>query len=92
MLLSLKDRYEEALRRNDVKAIVVTGNMTTQVNHQLFYSYNCFLLGYDQSHIICNLSGARGKFSGGFDVTAFGGLQGGKSKRRIYITFSSSYS
>ncbi|XP_020260244.1 glyoxysomal fatty acid beta-oxidation multifunctional protein MFP-a-like [Asparagus officinalis] len=42
MLLSLKDAYEEALRRNDVKAIVVTG--------------------------------ARGKFSGGFDITAFVGI------------------
>lgn len=47
VLNSLKESYDQALRRNDVKAIVVTG--------------------------------ANGKFSGGFDITAFGGLQGGKS-------------
>ncbi|KAF9622219.1 hypothetical protein IFM89_030077 [Coptis chinensis] len=46
VLASLKESYEQALQRDDVKAIVVTG--------------------------------ARGKFSGGFDITAFGGLQGGK--------------
>lgn len=46
VLYGLKDSYEEALRRDDVKAIVVTG--------------------------------AKGKFSGGFDITAFGGLQGGQ--------------
>ncbi|KAK4759182.1 hypothetical protein SAY87_022313 [Trapa incisa] len=46
VLHSLKESYDEALRRNDVKAIVVTG--------------------------------AKGKFSGGFDITAFGSLQGGK--------------
>ncbi|KAK9288148.1 hypothetical protein L1049_016596 [Liquidambar formosana] len=47
VLYSLKDSYEQALRRNDVKAIVIT-------------------------------AGAKGKFSGGFDITAFGGLQGGQ--------------
>ncbi|KAA8527438.1 hypothetical protein F0562_034847 [Nyssa sinensis] len=47
VLYSLKESYELALRRDDVKAIVVTG--------------------------------AKGKFSGGFDITAFGGLQGGKT-------------
>ncbi|KAF8369362.1 hypothetical protein HHK36_012379 [Tetracentron sinense] len=46
VLHSLKESYEQALRRDDVKAIVITGS--------------------------------RGKFSGGFDITAFGGLQGGK--------------
>ncbi|KAJ3669495.1 hypothetical protein LUZ60_011445 [Juncus effusus] len=46
VLYSLKENYEEALRRNDVKAIVVTG--------------------------------AQGKFSGGFDISAFGAIQGGK--------------
>lgn len=46
VLHSLKQSYDEALRRNDVKAIVVTG--------------------------------ANGKFSGGFDITAFGGFQTGK--------------
>ncbi|KAI6693028.1 hypothetical protein NL676_020738 [Syzygium grande] len=46
VLNSLKQSYDEALRRNDVKAIVVTG--------------------------------ANGKFSGGFDITAFGGIQTGK--------------
>ncbi|KAI8002788.1 hypothetical protein LOK49_LG08G03231 [Camellia lanceoleosa] len=46
VLQSLKDSFDQALRRDDVKAIVVTG--------------------------------AKGKFSGGFDITAFGGFQGGK--------------
>ncbi|KAF5944693.1 hypothetical protein HYC85_018770 [Camellia sinensis] len=41
----LEECYEQALQRDDVKAIVVTG--------------------------------AKGKFSGGFDITAFGGMQGG---------------
>nr|CAD1829809.1 unnamed protein product [Ananas comosus var. bracteatus] len=49
VLSSLKDSYEEALRRNDVKAIVVTG--------------------------------AGGKFSGGFDITAFGDIQGGNMEQ-----------
>lgn len=49
VLLSLKDNYEEALRRDDVKAIVI--------------------------------GGAKGKFSGGFDITAFSGLQGGKREQ-----------
>ncbi|GMP56880.1 hypothetical protein CsSME_00021189 [Camellia sinensis var. sinensis] len=46
VLQGLKECYEQALQRDDVKAIVVTG--------------------------------AKGKFSGGFDITAFGGMQGGK--------------
>ncbi|XWS14100.1 hypothetical protein CRYUN_Cryun36dG0094100 [Craigia yunnanensis] len=46
VLQSLKESYDEALRRDDVKAIVVAG--------------------------------ANGKFSGGFDITAFGGIQEGK--------------
>ncbi|XP_068325962.1 glyoxysomal fatty acid beta-oxidation multifunctional protein MFP-a-like [Pyrus communis] len=50
VLYSLKDSYEEALRRNDVKAIVITG--------------------------------AKGKFSGGFDISAFGGLQGGQKQEQ----------
>ncbi|KAL9669026.1 hypothetical protein QQ045_006567 [Rhodiola kirilowii] len=49
VLYGLKDCYEEALRRDDVKAIVVTG--------------------------------ANGKFSGGFDISAFGGLGDGKMDR-----------
>ncbi|XP_015061334.1 glyoxysomal fatty acid beta-oxidation multifunctional protein MFP-a isoform X2 [Solanum pennellii] len=45
VLYSLKENYDQALRRDDVKAIVVIG--------------------------------ANGKFSGGFDISAFGKLQGG---------------
>ncbi|CAN1806896.1 Glyoxysomal fatty acid beta-oxidation multifunctional protein MFP-a [Linum perenne] len=45
VLHSLKESYDQALRRDDVKAIVVTG--------------------------------ANGKFSGGFDISAFGGVQTG---------------
>ncbi|CAL5395693.1 unnamed protein product [Camellia sinensis] len=48
--MGLKECYEQALQRDDVKAIVVTG--------------------------------AKGKFSGGFDITAFGGMQGGKTARK----------
>ncbi|CAI9763062.1 unnamed protein product [Fraxinus pennsylvanica] len=45
VLNSLKESYDQASRRDDVKAIVVTG--------------------------------AQGKFSGGFDISAFGKIQGG---------------
>ncbi|XP_076924095.1 peroxisomal fatty acid beta-oxidation multifunctional protein MFP2-like [Bidens hawaiensis] len=47
VLNSLKESFDQALQRDDVKAIVVTG--------------------------------AKGKFSGGFDINAFGGLQDGKA-------------
>ncbi|KAK9068059.1 hypothetical protein SSX86_012170 [Deinandra increscens subsp. villosa] len=47
VLNSLKESFDQALQRDDVKAIVVTG--------------------------------ARGKFSGGFDISAFGALQEGKA-------------
>nr|CAB3473099.1 unnamed protein product [Digitaria exilis] len=47
VLYSLKESYEEALQRSDVKAIVVTGK--------------------------------GGKFSGGFDISSFGGVQGGQT-------------
>ncbi|XP_077218571.1 glyoxysomal fatty acid beta-oxidation multifunctional protein MFP-a-like [Tasmannia lanceolata] len=46
VLYSFKENFEQALRRDDVKAIVVTGS--------------------------------RGKFSGGFDIMSFGGMQGGQ--------------
>ncbi|XP_076894581.1 peroxisomal fatty acid beta-oxidation multifunctional protein MFP2-like [Bidens hawaiensis] len=49
VLNSLKKSFEQAIQRDDVKAIVVTG--------------------------------AKGKFSGGFDINAFGGLQDGKSMK-----------
>ncbi|KAG6664262.1 glyoxysomal fatty acid beta-oxidation multifunctional protein MFP-a-like isoform X1 [Carya illinoinensis] len=49
VLRSLKDSYEQALRRDDVKAIVITGE--------------------------------KGKFSGGFDIAAFGGIQRGLRER-----------
>ncbi|KAL2339019.1 hypothetical protein Fmac_013465 [Flemingia macrophylla] len=48
VLRCLKESFDQAIRRNDVKAIVVTG--------------------------------ARGKFSGGFDISAFGGLEGAKER------------
>lgn len=55
VLQSLKESFDEAIRRDDVKAIVVTG--------------------------------AKGKFSGGFDITAFGGIQEGKiaSPKRGFV-------
>ncbi|RDX62412.1 hypothetical protein CR513_59262, partial [Mucuna pruriens] len=48
VLHSLKESFDQAIRRDDVKAIVVTG--------------------------------AKGKFSGGFDISAFGGLQEAKER------------
>ncbi|RDX61094.1 hypothetical protein CR513_60704, partial [Mucuna pruriens] len=50
VLRSFKESFDQALQRDDVKAIVVTG--------------------------------AKGKFSGGFDITAFGGLQEVKERPR----------
>ncbi|KAJ4722148.1 glyoxysomal fatty acid beta-oxidation multifunctional protein MFP-a-like [Melia azedarach] len=49
VLASLKESYEQALHRDDVKAIVLTG--------------------------------AKGKFSGGFDISGFEVLQGGKKEQ-----------
>ncbi|GAA0152638.1 dehydrogenase [Lithospermum erythrorhizon] len=56
VLNSLKESYEQALRRDDVKAIVLTG--------------------------------AKGKFSGGFDISAFGGIQDGTTPapKRGYVS------
>eukprot|EP00262_Sarcandra_glabra_P006229 TRINITY_DN18351_c0_g1_i1.p1 TRINITY_DN18351_c0_g1~~TRINITY_DN18351_c0_g1_i1.p1 ORF type:complete len:726 (+),score=137.67 TRINITY_DN18351_c0_g1_i1:162-2339(+) len=51
VLFSLKENYEKALQRDDVKAIVITGS--------------------------------KGKFSGGFDITAFGGFQTGKGQQPL---------
>ncbi|WZY96201.1 hypothetical protein YC2023_068530 [Brassica napus] len=48
LLENLKSNYEEALSRNDVKAIVITG--------------------------------AKGRFSGGFDISGFGDIQKGTRK------------
>ncbi|KAJ7980289.1 Glyoxysomal fatty acid beta-oxidation multifunctional protein mfp-a [Quillaja saponaria] len=48
VLNSLKENFDQALRRDDVQAIVVTGE--------------------------------NGKFSGGFDISAFGGIQEGKDR------------
>lgn len=48
VLQSLKESFDQAIQRDDVKAIVVTG--------------------------------AKGKFSGGFDISAFGGLQEAKER------------
>jgi enoyl-CoA hydratase/3-hydroxyacyl-CoA dehydrogenase len=48
VLYNLKSNYEEALSRNDVKAIVITG--------------------------------AKGRFSGGFDISGFGEMQKGNVK------------
>ncbi|XP_061349079.1 glyoxysomal fatty acid beta-oxidation multifunctional protein MFP-a isoform X1 [Gastrolobium bilobum] len=48
VLRSLKESFDQALQRDDVKAIVVTG--------------------------------AKGKFSGGFDITSFGGAQEAKER------------
>ncbi|PHT44360.1 Glyoxysomal fatty acid beta-oxidation multifunctional protein MFP-a [Capsicum baccatum] len=51
VLLSLKENIEEAMRKDNVKAIVITGS--------------------------------RGNFSAGFDVTAFGGSQQRKTRKEL---------
>ncbi|PHT61213.1 Glyoxysomal fatty acid beta-oxidation multifunctional protein MFP-a [Capsicum annuum] len=51
VLLSLKENIEEAMRKDNVKAIVITGS--------------------------------RGNFSAGFDVTAFGGSQRRKTRKEL---------
>ncbi|XP_057417250.1 peroxisomal fatty acid beta-oxidation multifunctional protein MFP2 [Lotus japonicus] len=50
VLRSLKESFDQAIQRDDVKAIVVTG--------------------------------AKGKFSGGFDISAFGGVQQSKERQK----------
>ena len=72
MLYSLKSNYEEALSRNDVKAIVVTGTFwiiifSHKTRNTTFMSF--FLI----------TAGAKGKFSGGFDISGFGEIQKGTS-------------
>ncbi|XP_058077094.1 peroxisomal fatty acid beta-oxidation multifunctional protein MFP2-like isoform X2 [Magnolia sinica] len=54
VLNSLHENYRQALQRDDVKAIVITGS--------------------------------KGKFSGGFDITAFGGLQGKVQPKPGYVS------
>ncbi|PNX98506.1 glyoxysomal fatty acid beta-oxidation MFP-A protein [Trifolium pratense] len=58
VLRSLKESFDQAAQRDDVKAIVVTGM------RWVTYSYY----------------GAKGKFSGGFDISAFSGLQEAKER------------
>ncbi|CAL5407189.1 unnamed protein product [Camellia sinensis] len=70
VLQGLKECYEQALQRDDVKAIVVTGNVKMMACHFLMMRY--------EANISVTGSGAKGKFSSGFDITAFGGMQGGK--------------
>lgn len=64
------ENFGQALRRDDVKAIVFTGNKGS--------CFWCFFLGdivpCDTIDVWCfdSCTGARGKFSGGFDINAFG--------------------
>lgn len=65
-----------------MKAVVVTGKfvgITLLVFSPCNWSVNVCIWKY--------LTGAKGKFSGGFDITAFGGLQGGKGMDYIITNF-----
>ena len=65
------------MRRDDVKAIVITGAVyiAYRVIVQIYYGMTCTGMW---TNTCCYRAGEKGKFSGGFDITAFGGLQGGK--------------
>lgn len=85
VLNSLKESYEQALRRDDVKAIVVTGKIWYLGDYIIIEE---FLTNISLVH--CGWAGANGKFSGGFDITAFGGIQEGKSMFLLFKLFNSS--
>lgn len=81
VLQSLKESFDEALRRDDVKAIVVTGKfkeITLKVKESWAKILSLLLELFNEILILFfPWAGAKGKFSGGFDITAFGRIQGG---------------
>lgn len=71
VLRSLKATYEQALRRDDVRAIVVTGEWW-----YINMSLSCIEFDWDMKLIsYVTGAGAKGKFSGGFDISSFKGKQ-----------------
>lgn len=64
-----------------MKAIVITGDVIFNFIHEVsemleMQNLTLYVIG----------AGARGKFSGGFDISAFGGVQGGKCGFRfLYV-------
>lgn len=75
--MGLKNRFDEAARRNDVKAIVLTGNLYDlfgwPICDDLFIYFKMVALLYTaiEDSLIVNLliSGKGGRFSGGFDIS-----------------------
>lgn len=81
MLLSLKENHEQAMKRDDVKAVVLTGNMTKLYTLVSFSFSRTWIFSTRKMLMACaDWAGARGKFSGGADITSFGG---GKSNINI---------
>lgn len=76
VLRNLKDNYDEALARDDVKAIVVTG----ESDNMLILSLPSIGLYRDKILIFYVIGpGVKGRFSGGFDISALGRPQSGPS-------------
>lgn len=73
-MLDLKMTIEGALLRDDVKAIVVTGKIEDDLVFHADRWYYC------EFNSLVSWTGLKGKFSAGFDVTSFGGMQGKKCK------------
>lgn len=72
VLRGLKDRFDEAFTRDDVKAVVVTGNLAL--------SQFCIALPVMLKNVTMiaafDTTGDSGKFSGGFDINKIGDVQG----------------
>lgn len=63
----LQEKFDEATMRNDVKAIVLTGEQYHCLNFYFALIFSGFFL---VSRLFCN-EGKGGKFSGGFDINVF---------------------
>ena len=68
VIACLQRNYAEALSRSDVKAIVLTG-IFFWGKKKLFSSIPCWCC---VSGVFTCHAGAKGRFCGGFDITAFG--------------------
>lgn len=88
VLGNLKSNYEEALSRNDVKAIVITG-MSGDHSFLLLKNRTSFMQTLEMVTGFCVFSttGEKGKFSGGFDISGFGEMQKGTSMFQCICIF-----
>lgn len=100
VLYSLKDHYEEALRRNDVKAIVVTGKsqfkkclplvVSTWQQWRHFPSFlSSRFLQFRLFTVEIFSTGKGGVFSGGLDINTFGAIQRNKGMVALFSNFFS---